>query len=980
MKVHKNLQLPLTILSLVLIFLIMNGFSNEHPWTSGGRTGAPGDGFCNDCHNPSSSSIDGSVFVSGLPNTVVAGETYTVMVTSNYTAGTPMGSGFQVVALLNSNNSNAGIWSNAGPSSSIRTSGGRTYFGHQPRLLFGANTSVSWTADWEAPTVGADDVITFYAVANLVNGNSSTSGDKPKYNTVSVDILSSSDPLTCVTTLLSHISCFGANDGSATVEGNGGDSNYSYEWDNGETGPMATMLGKGVHIVTVTDGVGVSSTCELTINEPELLIANVTTTDALCFDSNLGTASAIITGGTMDYDLVWSNGGTGDFQNNLMPGDYSYTVTDANDCTAETNFTIDGPDSPLTVNVVSLTNATCSGLDDGTVTVLGVGGTAPYNYYWPELDLNGDIQDNLSPGTYHVEVSDENDCLAIISVEIFYESTLVFSVDEVISAGCVGSNTGSAMVSTDGGTSPYNYDWSDGGVGATRTELAAGDYIITSTDANGCTVIGMLTISSEDTEPPYANGDSLWLDLLVGGNTNMLSLDDILPLVSDNCGVDMVEADIESYDCENLGANELEIIMTDINSNVDTAILIVMVMDTVPPAIICPENINTNSCDAIIYDLPVGTDNCMVVDMVLTAGLASGESFPVGTTIVSYEAIDLSGNKSTCSFEVVVNNNFAVSVDVSPTSCAEIANGTANFLISGGTPPYIYTLDGTDVELEDTTSVLLTGLSAGTYNIVFQDAAGCVLEENFTILSGDGIVVNTAVTHVSCFNYNDGSVVFTTSGGVEPYMYEFQNGIDYTMLEAGTYSYTVTDAVGCVVDSIITVSQPDILFISDHSITNASSASSSDGSITIEVQGGVEPYQYSWVLDGDLVVSSEMNLENALPGNYFCGITDDNGCYFQSLDWTIDFETSVFDNENNRSFEVFPNPSSDLINIKLEGDDNSIIDIVLYDMNGKLVKSISNDKLMDEIAIDVRDIDNGIYLLKLKGDGFEQYEKIMILK
>jgi hypothetical protein len=123
-----------------------------------------------------------------------------------------------------------------------------------------------------------------------------------------------------------------------------------------------------------------------------------------------------------------------------------------------------------------------------------VGGTAPYTYSWSPAGGTGATSTNLPAGTYTVTVIDANGCISSDDITI-NEPTPIAAQATPTDALCNGSNSGSASVNAAGGTSPYTYSWSGGGgTGATANNLAAGNYTVTLTDANGCTTTATATV------------------------------------------------------------------------------------------------------------------------------------------------------------------------------------------------------------------------------------------------------------------------------------------------------------------------------------------------------------------------------------------------------------------------------------------------------------------------------------------------------
>ena len=215
-----------------------------------------------------------------------------------------------------------------------------------------------------------------------------------------------------------------------------------------------------------------------TITEPNELIAadNPGTID--CFG---GTTTIVIsaTGGTAPY--------SGDGTFTVSAGPYSYTVTDANNCTSTVSGTITEP-NVLTSSLVSTTDATC-GLANGDFEVTGLNGTAPYQYsndngvtFQPSGTFSG-----LTAGSYNILIQDDNGCQTTITVNVADLSGLTAVIDSQSDADCFGNSTGIVSVTGSGSTAPYTYDIGNGPQPTgSFNGLAAGSYTVTVTDDNGC--------------------------------------------------------------------------------------------------------------------------------------------------------------------------------------------------------------------------------------------------------------------------------------------------------------------------------------------------------------------------------------------------------------------------------------------------------------------------------------------------------------
>ncbi len=207
--------------------------------------------------------------------------------------------------------------------------------------------------------------------------------------------------------------CHGGSSGSATCEFAGGTPPFMITWSDGQTGPMATGLSAGTYMVTVTDGNGCMASSTVVINEPPPLMITTTVGSVACNDgTNTGNnITPIVTGGTPPYTFLYSNGSTDSLLIDAPPGTYTITVTDANNCT-EVTPPIVIIEIPLLECEVTVLQLVGSAGNDGQVSVIVTGGTAPYSYLWNTGATTPSIT-NLGPGTYSVTVTDANGCTTI---------------------------------------------------------------------------------------------------------------------------------------------------------------------------------------------------------------------------------------------------------------------------------------------------------------------------------------------------------------------------------------------------------------------------------------------------------------------------------------------------------------------------------------------------------------------------------------
>ncbi|MEL7535328.1 MAG: PKD domain-containing protein, partial [Bacteroidota bacterium] len=212
-----------------------------------------------------------------------------------------------------------------------------------------------------------------------------------------------------------NISCFGADDGQAEMQVQGGVGNFTYAWsDNGPATAVRGGLGPGAFWAEATDANGCLITFLGEIIEPDSMGFDSTdVVDVSCFGESTGEVLVSVSGGILPYTFDWSNGGTDSAQIGLPADTYFITVSDSNGC--EILDTLEITEPPLLeLTEFTATDAFCD-WDNGELTITIVGGTPPYLYEWvdfPGLNtnelfaLNGG--DSIAP--YQVRVVDSLGC------------------------------------------------------------------------------------------------------------------------------------------------------------------------------------------------------------------------------------------------------------------------------------------------------------------------------------------------------------------------------------------------------------------------------------------------------------------------------------------------------------------------------------------------------------------------------------------
>lgn len=212
------------------------------------------------------------------------------------------------------------------------------------------------------------------------------------------------------------ISCYGVPDGILRATACGGVGNYRYDWyrlsgrhaDFIVSGINCEQLPAGEYKVKVTDGNGITAWSEVyRLVQPELLQAAVTVSALLCKGDTDGKAGAVVNGGTLPYEYIWTNGARTGEIDSLSEGRYLVAVKDAHGCRTEAMGTVVSPDA-LEVSS-KVTDPVCNG-GKGSVVLQISGGTGKYRITWADGNSRMKRED-LPAGSYPVDVADANGCL-----------------------------------------------------------------------------------------------------------------------------------------------------------------------------------------------------------------------------------------------------------------------------------------------------------------------------------------------------------------------------------------------------------------------------------------------------------------------------------------------------------------------------------------------------------------------------------------
>ncbi|HRJ37736.1 MAG TPA: hypothetical protein PK798_03040, partial [Flavobacteriales bacterium] len=694
--------------------------------------------------------------------------------------------------------------------------------------------------------------------------------------------------LTVTPGVATMINCFGANNGSFDVTAAGGTIPYSYNWSPapgaGQGTASVTGLSAGAYTVTVTDNNGCTQTAGTTITEPTLLTAVMgVPVNVSCNGANDGSLTVTAGGGTINYTYSWSpSGGTGATASGLAAGTYTVTVTDNNGCTATASETVTQP-TPLTSVMGTPTMVNCNGANNGSVSVTANGGTPLYTYVWspaPGAGQGTASASNMAAGNYTVTITDNNGCTTASSVTITEPTALTAAISASTMVACNGANTGAATVTPGGGTAPYNYNWSPApgsGQGTPSvSNLTANNYTVTVTDGNGCIATDNIAI----TEPTALALGSSVVNATCGGSngTATVSIAGGVPNYSVEWNTTPVQTTLTAT---GIPAGVYTATVTD--NNGCTATVSANVLNEASPTIaeVAGAHIDV-SCfggnDGSAQVLAGGGTGALVIAWSPSGGSASTAS---GLIAGTYTVTVTDANLCTATTSITVAEpTLLVSVPGVPTmvSCNNGSNGSASVAVNGGVLPYSYMWTPAPGAGQGTGSV--SGLTAGTYDVVVTDGNGCSVSETFVITQPTALTGAMATVNVSCFAGNNGSATITMGGGVAPYTAVWspvpgggQGTTSATGLSAGLYTATVTDNNGCTFTVFPNITEPPVLGVTI--AENDAHCGLADGGAVASSFGGTGLVNFVW---NATPPQPGATLTGVIAGVYSVTATDANGC------------------------------------------------------------------------------------------------------
>jgi gliding motility-associated-like protein len=713
-----------------------------------------------------------------------------------------------------------------------------------------------------------------------------------------------------------NVLCFGDSTGCADVATAGGTGTVTYLWPDGLTTAQNCNLFNGSHTVTVSDANGCTVTATAIINQPALpltLASVVVDSTVKCNAGNDGGITANPSGGSGSYNFSWSNSATTATLTGLTQGTYCVTLTDVpNGCIDTACIQMTQP-SAVTATITSQVNVNCFGAATGSATAAGSGGTAlnPYTFVW---DANAAGQSTATATgliaglQYCVTVSDDNGCFDVVCVTLTQPSAILSTTAAVAvnpayngsDVSCTGASDGMVVAAGIDGAGGYSYDWGSGNSNDTLSNVAAGVYCVTVTDANACIATACATVTDPVALTTSINAIDVTNINCAGDSTGTA----LVTVTGGNLTVPYAyqwDNGLTTQQGTNLLAGQQCVSVTDANGCISVACVsitepastIVIAGITVDSNVSC-NGLSDGGATAVItggtpalggYDFAWSGNGSTGQTTASITGLAAGAH----CLIVTDSLLCVDTLCVTISEPVSVSANIDLSTAVN-INCFGDSTGQATATATGGSGVYTFLWDA---NANNQNTATATGLQAGiSYCVTVTDNNGCVSDSACVTLTQPASAINASaveLTQVSCNAGADGAVQVTASGGTAAgSAYTFLWGtnagsvttptVNGLSVANGPYCVTATDALGCTDTSCATLTEPLILNVTTASITNILCNGDSLGEITLAVTGGTAGtgYTYQWDAAAD---SATTQVVVGLPAGVFCAtVNDANNC------------------------------------------------------------------------------------------------------
>ncbi|MES2512677.1 MAG: gliding motility-associated C-terminal domain-containing protein [Bacteroidota bacterium] len=636
-----------------------------------------------------------------------------------------------------------------------------------------------------------------------------------------------------------NVKCFGTATGTVSAAGTGGTFPYTYNWTTPIVSNLATVpnVAVGSYICHITDANNCAITQSIAVTEPTPISLTSTVTAANCNLAN-GCATITISGGSGPYIATWSNGTVGTSICNVFAGTYTIDVQDANNCTQTLAVTIPNLAGP-TLTISSFTNVSCFGGNNGGATATASGGTTPYTYSWNTGPVTP-VATNLIASVYTASVTDGTGCIASASVAITEPAALVVNIVPT-QPKCFAAINGGGSGSAVGGTPNYTYTWSGGGgSGQISNPLGAGNYALTVTDDHGCVSTATMALVN----PPAM------VSSITSTNVTCFGLCNGTAVATSTNGIGVISyywtgtpSPVTSPTLTGACAGSYTVLATDQNSCTASAQINITQPPAVTASISSTGSVTCNGGNNGFAAVNAGGGTGSYTYNWLPGNLSSAtaNTLTAGVYVVTVSDINLCSATATAT--IIEPTALSTTLTTTNVKCNGASDGTANIAYLGGTGATTFVWGPTPL-----TGNPVNSLNAGPKTVTITSNSSCITVLTFTLTEPAALTAVVSATNSNCGQAN-GQACAVVSGGTGALTSLWSNGVPALCnnnIVAGAYTYSVTDANGCVAQASGLVNDIAGPVVSVTSQTNISCFGGNNGGATTSIIGGVIPYNILW--------------------------------------------------------------------------------------------------------------------------------------
>ncbi len=633
-----------------------------------------------------------------------------------------------------------------------------------------------------------------------------------------------------------------------------------------------------------------------------------------CFGDNSGSINLMISGGNPDYSVLWTgpNGFVSADEDlvNLFAGTYCAEISNAGGCSATACIElIENPGFDISLGALVYPNGfnvSCGATCDGEITASISGESAPFIYAWSGPLGFSSSESNLSglcAGSYTLTVTDANQCSQSQALTITTPTVLNIDLESPIFNGgneisCFGDSSGTIFSNATGGSGALTFEWS-GVNGFTSDEadivdLTAGTYSLAVTDDLGCTATDLIELNEPEglllasvQASVFPSGDNISCVGANDGSMDATAIGGTAPYDFDwNGPAGFISTD---QNIGNLQPGAYTLVVEDANSCVFTILTAIEepAEELTSSSIITIPILCFGANTAAIEVTASGGSGSYAISWTgpdgFTSGLFTIENLFSGS--YNYTITDLNECVIQGSIFIAQPLQLNLSTQVTPATCIS-PTGAIDLTVANGVAPFTY-IWSTGAASQD-----LVNIPSGNYNVTVTDANLCTAEADYTVNQISNLEINTETIVLNCNGDASGMITTTLIQGTEPITYTWigpdgftQSGSTIMGLEAGTYSLSATDAIGCTYDEDYEVTEPGTLNLQPLQAElysngfNLSGFQSNDGIIfEPDVTNGNPPYTFNWTSNNDYASATSNNQLNLTAGTYSLLVTDSKNC------------------------------------------------------------------------------------------------------